>query len=165
MKQTSFFEVVGENSAQVYEKSSVRKLKENLKAPEEGSIKSWPSHYLKWCACPDLFFYKFIYRVELRLLCSSLSNMAWVSDIQGNGAWAEREGEEGLSFFSFPPTLTLLESLTLWPFYVWCALILNQDPTVRLLQPCGHVRTGYETGYLQPFDFNCNVVNTPLDEL
>ena len=91
--------------------------------------------------------------------------MAWVSDIQRNGAWEEREREENLSFFSFPPTLTLLESLTLWPFYVWCALILNQDPTVRLLQPCGHVRTEYETGYLQPFDFNCNVVNTPLDGL
>ena len=37
-KRTSLTEVVGENSAQVYEERSVRKLKENLKVPEEGSI-------------------------------------------------------------------------------------------------------------------------------
>lgn len=128
-------------------KVQLENWRRTLKHQKRAQSKAGSHIILSGVHVPTFFFYKFICWVELRLLCSSLSNMAWVSDIQRNGAWAEREREENLSFFSFPPTLTLLESLTLWPFYVWCALILNQDPTVRLLQSCGHVRTGYETGY------------------
>ena len=56
MKQASLVKVVGENSAQVNEKRSDRKMKENIKAPEEGSIKSWLSQLLQWRACCDIFY-------------------------------------------------------------------------------------------------------------
>ena len=57
----------------------------------------------------------------------------------------------------FPPTP--LESLILRPFYVWCPSISNPNLSAQLLQPRGRGRTGYKTRCLQPFDFDCNVVN------
>ena len=73
-----------------------------------------------------------------------------------------RAGEKPFLLFLSPNSHPLGKFDTL---AILCMMCTNLDPTVRLLQPCGHVRTEYETEYLQPFDFNCNVVNTPLDGL
>ena len=56
MKQTALFEVVGENSALVYEKSSVRKLKENLKHQRRAPSKAGPHIILSGVHVPTFFF-------------------------------------------------------------------------------------------------------------
>lgn len=154
MKQASLLKVVGENSAQVNEKRSDRKLKENIKAPEEGSIKSWFSQLLQWCACCDIFYlWVYILRQEPIKWWAPVWDYCahrfpiWseYQTFQRNGAWAEREQEEGLSFLFSPSIPALLESLILRSFYVWCPLISNLDPTVQLLQPLRHARTGYKS--------------------
>lgn len=102
------------------------------------------------------FFFKFIY---WDYFAHYIPIWPEYQTFHKKGAWAEREREEGLSFFFPPPSPTPLESLILRPFYVWCPSISNPNLSVQLLQPRGRGRTGYETRFLQPFDFDCNVVN------
>ena len=140
--------MVGENSAQVYEKRSIRKLKENLKVPEEGSIPYVPIYFFLSLYTETTLLITFQYGLSIRHS---------IRRVRGRSESGRKASPSFSSPIFFPPTP--LESLILRPFYVWCPSISNPNLSAQLLQPRGRGRTGYKTRCLQPFDFDCNVVN------
>ena len=116
--------MVGENSAQVYEKRSISLYTETT------------------------LLITFQYGLSIRHS---------IRRVRGRSESGRKASPSFSSPIFFPPAP--LESLILRPFYVWCPSISNPNLSAQLLQPRGRGRTGYKTRCLQPFDFDCNVVN------
>ena len=143
-------------------KGQIENWRRTLKHQKRARSKAGSHNFFSGVHVATFFIYEFIYWDRSPSSDGLLTETTLLITFQyglsirpSKGTWPGRSESRRKAFPSFslpqfPPSWKVWYS---GPFYVWCPLISNPDPTVQLLQPRRRARTGYKSRWSWTYEW------------